>query len=406
MRSAVPAKRQAAGVPSAWSQPFQPTHARPRRWCDAGPPGRQSVTAAQKAGAEGRTRDSIRGSGSVRIRTRDRCRSEHVERAPQRGAGHAIVPDRPPGTAAHPAQWRCRAPSGSAMTASLPATREAAGVPSAWSQPLQSTHARPRRWCDAGPPGRQSVTAAQKAGAEGRTRDSIRGSGSVRIRTRDRCRSEHVERAPQRGAGHAIVPDRPPGTAAHPAQWRCRAPSGSAMTASLPARREAAGVPSAWSQPLQSTHARPRRWCDAGPPGRQSVTAAQKAGAKKPWPSPGRAGSSDPDTPAASVRHAGWKPVPTDAKLLEHVESGATTGCRARYCAGSTPRHCGASRTMALPGSLGERDDGISSGDEEGRRRTIGVVAALPTNPRATTPMVRRWAAGTPMRHGGPEGRC
>ncbi len=28
-----------------------------------------------------------------------------------------------------------------------------------------------------------------------------------------------------------------------------------------------------------------------------------------------------------------------------------------------------------------------------------------PRLPRATTPMARRWAAGTPMRHGGPEGR-
>ncbi len=30
---------------------------------------------------------------------------------------------------------------------------------------------------------------------------------------------------------------------------------------------------------------------------------------------------------------------------------------------------------------------------------------SLSINPRATTPMVRRWAAGTPMRHSGPEGR-
>ncbi len=46
-----------------------------------------------------------------------------------------------------------------------------------------------------------------------------------------------------------------------------------------------------------------------------------------------------------------------------------------------------------------------SSGYEEGRRRIIGGVAALSINPHATTPMVRRWVAGTPMRHGGPEGR-
>jgi hypothetical protein len=57
------------------------------------------------------------------------------------------------------------------------------------------------------------------------------------------------------------------------------------------------------------------------------------------------------------------------------------------------------------PGSRGERDAVSSPGVEAGRRRTIGVVAALPIYPRATTPMVRRWVAGTPQRHSGPEGR-
>jgi len=64
-----------------------------------------------------------------------------------------------------------------------------------------------------------------------------------------------------------------------------------------------------------------------------------------------------------------------------------------------TPHKC-------RPGSLGERDAVGSPGYEAGRRRAIGVVAALPINPRATTPMVRRWVAGTPTRHSGPEGRC
>jgi len=41
-----------------------------------------------------------------------------------------------------------------------------------------------------------------------------------------------------------------------------------------------------------------------------------------------------------------------------------------------------------------------SSGSEGGRRRAIGVVATLQSPPRATAPMVRRWAA-----EGGPEGR-
>ncbi len=59
----------------------------------------------------------------------------------------------------------------SAMRSALPATRQAAGAPSAWSQPSQSTHTRPRRWCDAGSPGRQCVTAAQKAGDAGMVRN-------------------------------------------------------------------------------------------------------------------------------------------------------------------------------------------------------------------------------------------
>ncbi len=66
----------------------------------------------------------------------------------------------------------------------------------------------------------------------------------------------------------------------------------------------------------------------------------------------------------------------------------------------------GADRSAQMPTGLpGEGDAVASPGSEAGRRRAIGVVAALPAFPRATTPMVRRWVAGTPMRHGGPEGR-
>ena len=69
-----------------------------------------------------------------------------------------------------------RAPPGSATRSAVPARRQAACVPSARSQPSQSTHERPRRWCDAGSPGRQSVTVTQKAGAEGiNVRCRIRG---------------------------------------------------------------------------------------------------------------------------------------------------------------------------------------------------------------------------------------
>ncbi len=86
-------------------------------------------------------------------------------------------------------------PRGARRILVLPATRKAAGAPSAWSQPPQSTHARPRRWCDAGSPGRQCVTAAQKAGDEDtvRNNDSNRDRGRIRIRTRTLNRHATVD---------------------------------------------------------------------------------------------------------------------------------------------------------------------------------------------------------------------
>ena len=50
--AAVDATRQAAGAPSARSQPSPVTFARPRRWCDAGPTAARAA-ADQKAGAPG-----------------------------------------------------------------------------------------------------------------------------------------------------------------------------------------------------------------------------------------------------------------------------------------------------------------------------------------------------------------
>ncbi len=54
MRSALPARGRPPLARTAGSQPSSPPPTRPRRWRDAGPPGRQCVTAAQKAGDEGR----------------------------------------------------------------------------------------------------------------------------------------------------------------------------------------------------------------------------------------------------------------------------------------------------------------------------------------------------------------
>ncbi len=196
------------------------------------------------------------------------------------------------------------------------------------------------------------------------------------------------------------------------------------MRSALPATKQAAGAPSAWSQPSQSTHARPRRWCDAGSPGRQCVTAAQKAGVEGMVRNNGSALT----RARARNRHAtvdsqdgcrytipnargvaiGFQPVDDSVRIRdshERVENRPPSGCRVRHCAGTTIRLRPAPRTMALPGSPGRRDEVCCPGNEAGRRRAIGVVAALSIYPPATTPMVRRWSAETPMRHGGPEGR-
>jgi len=52
-------------------------------------------------------------------------------------------------------------------------------------------HERPRRWCDAGAPRRQSVPAAQKAGVEVA---NVRGRVRIRIRIRNRCRTRDRNR--------------------------------------------------------------------------------------------------------------------------------------------------------------------------------------------------------------------
>jgi hypothetical protein len=114
---------------------------------------------ANTAYAPGKYPAFIRGTKTWRVK-------DTRKTTPHRGAGSVFVQERPPGYASPRAQNADRAPSESAMRSALPATRQAAGVPSAWSQPSQSTHARPRRWCDAGPLGRHSVTADQKAGNE------------------------------------------------------------------------------------------------------------------------------------------------------------------------------------------------------------------------------------------------
>ena len=80
-------------------------------------------------------------------------------------AGHAIVPDRPSGFAARSTQWRCRATLAVKRSgAAVHTAKEAAGVPSAWSQPLNQP---PRDHADGATLGRRVHPASQKAGAPG-----------------------------------------------------------------------------------------------------------------------------------------------------------------------------------------------------------------------------------------------
>ncbi len=196
--------------------------------------------------------------------------------------------------------------------------------------------------------------------------------------------------APPRGAGHAIVPERTPGAASRCAQWRCRAPSGSAMRSAFPAQRQAAGARSVRSQPFR----RPSRdRADRATLGRQRRP-------RRPVPieprGPAAGNPTKPDRPALSrIRptvfnvsdgQAGSPPPQCPPNLVwtrnrgrpGHAKNPAPSGCRARYCAGTNPRRRVTLRTMALPGSPGERDAVCFPGYEAGRRRSISAVAALP----------------------------
>ncbi len=88
------------------------------------------------------------------------------------------------------------------------------------------------------------------------------------------CGARH---APPRGAGFDIVPERPPGIASRNAQCHTGLPREARSILVLPVQRQAAGAPSAWSQPFNPPPTRPCCSGDAGPLGRQSVTASQKA---------------------------------------------------------------------------------------------------------------------------------
>ncbi len=257
---------------------------------------------------------------------RDRSRPGQAENRVQRGAGYVIVLEPPSCAAARCAQWRYRAPSGTRWRSALPATRQAAGVPSAWSQPFQynprATTPMVRRRA-AGPHG---ATAAQKAGAEGRFRNS----------------------GPE-GRGRRSTSSKTAVTAGNPAGPNLPALSRNAQPTSTISDGQAGSPPH---------NVRPT-WCGSANRSRQ-----------------GQAENSP-------QRGAGYVIV-----LRTHHPAPLTRCAQWRY-----PAPSGSAMRSALPAH------------KAGRRRIIGVVAALSINQRATTPMVRRWAAGTHWHHSGPEGR-
>ena len=132
-----------------------------RRWADRG---------ASRGGPEGRrpgTPPQRQQSGTaIRVSNQRTAAAISTPRPSTRGYGaHRGVPGTalclrcPAGCPPRSAQCRCRAPpAGHRPGASLHATRQAAGAPSARSQPHPVTSARPRRWGDAGtPPNRRRI---------------------------------------------------------------------------------------------------------------------------------------------------------------------------------------------------------------------------------------------------------
>ena len=143
-----------------------------------------------------RIRDRDRGGDRGRIRAR---RPQPMPKQPP--TSRTLRPNGVPGPALcrRPEQVRITlhtmpylAPSAKTLfslcSGSVAGRRRAIGVVAA----LQSTHKRPRRWCDAGQLGRQCVTTAQKAGAE-RTR-----AHPSRPRHFPSCHSEHRHAARRR----------------------------------------------------------------------------------------------------------------------------------------------------------------------------------------------------------------
>ena len=115
--------------------------------------------------------------------------------------------------------------------------------------------------------------------------------------------------------------------------------------------------------------------------------------------------SIDPGANPLSISSTKSEPSP-GASFTQHPDlhksrdTGPPAGCRVRHCAGTTIRHRKATRTMALPGSLGYRLEVYSPGYEGGRRSRDQRGQRPSRYHRTTTLIARRWVA-----RGGQEGR-
>jgi len=112
-----------------------------------------------------------------------------------------------------------------------------------------------------------------------------------------------------------------------------RAPPGGMMNSALPATREAAGAPSAWSQPLKRPPERPRRWDDAEPP-----TADQKAGIQVPSPESATCGRGARTT-IYPLRHQVNVPKRQQTATLANArETGAAAGTACKRVVDGPPQ--------------------------------------------------------------------
>ncbi len=240
---------------------------------------------------------------------------------------------------------------------------------------------------------------------------------------RDRSRQGLAENRAPSGCRVRHCAEPPSGAATRCAQWRYRAPPEARCDLLLRLRgRPPACHRRGRSPPNQLTRTTPMATLGrrdalghSGPEGRGRRSTSSKTAVTAGNPA-------GPNLPALSRKR------PTDFNISDGQAGSPPHNARPTWCGSATEADKGKRKTSPQRGAgyviVLEPPTGAATrcaqwryrapsgsamrsapGYEAGRRRAIGVVAALPINPRVTTPMVRRWSAGTHWRHSGPEGR-